>query len=84
VDLSDAPTSATLRGRNRLVSRSPLIWSGPADGIARSLVAITERLASLILHARITPADRRADLARNTGAYAARLVSFLMRAVGPD
>jgi hypothetical protein len=35
------------------------------------------------MHALITPAGRRTDLARNAGAYAARLVSFLMRAVGP-
>ncbi len=27
-DLSDAPTRATLRGRNKVVSRSPVIWTG--------------------------------------------------------
>jgi hypothetical protein len=27
----------------------------------------------------ITPADRRADLARDTGAYVTRLVDFLLR-----
>jgi len=35
------------------------------------------------MHALVTPADRRADLARNTGAYAAQLVGFLLRAVTP-
>jgi hypothetical protein len=36
-----------------------------------------------MMHAMVTPDDRRADLARNTGAYAAQLVSFLLRAVTP-
>jgi hypothetical protein len=36
-----------------------------------------------MMHAMVTPDDRRADLARNVGAYAARLVSFLLRAVTP-
>jgi len=36
-----------------------------------------------MMHALITPADRRADLARNTGAYVTRLVDFLLRAVTP-
>src|ERR1035441_3885806 len=34
-DLSDAPTSATLRGRNRLASRSPGIWSSIVAPVAR-------------------------------------------------
>lgn len=34
-----------------------------------------------MMHALTTPADRRADLARNTGTQAARLVSFLLDAV---
>jgi len=36
-----------------------------------------------MMHALIPPADRRADLARNTGAYVTRLVDFLLRAVTP-
>jgi hypothetical protein len=36
-----------------------------------------------MMHAMVTPDDRRADLARCTGAYAAQLVSFLLRAVTP-
>lgn len=36
-----------------------------------------------MMHALITPADQRADLVRNTGPYATRLVDFLMRAVTP-
>jgi hypothetical protein len=38
-------------------------------------------IGGAMMHALITPADRRADLARNTGAHAAELVSFLLRAV---
>ena len=36
-----------------------------------------------MMHALITPADRRGDLARNSGAYVTRLVDFLLRAVVP-
>jgi hypothetical protein len=36
-----------------------------------------------MMHAMVTPDDRRADLARSTGTYAAQLVSFLLRAVTP-
>ena len=39
--------------------------------------------ARAMMHALITPGDRWADLARNTGAHAAGLVSFLLRAVPP-
>src|SRR6476661_8622284 len=39
--------------------------------------------ARAMVHAMVTPDDRRADLARSTGAYAAQLVSFLLRAVTP-
>src|SRR5262245_28968369 len=35
-DLSDAPTRATLRGRNRLVSRSMVIWEGIASSSGTS------------------------------------------------
>jgi hypothetical protein len=42
--LSDAPTSATLRGRKRLVSRSPVMWSG----------------MTAMMHDMVTPDDRRA------------------------
>lgn len=38
-------------------------------------------IGGAMMHAMVTPADRRADLARNTGAYADRLVDFLLRAV---
>jgi AcrR family transcriptional regulator len=34
-----------------------------------------------MMHAMTTPPDRRADLARNLGAYAEQLVTFLLRAV---
>jgi hypothetical protein len=40
-------------------------------------------LDTLIGGAIVTPDDRRADLARSTGSYAAHLVSFLLRAVTP-
>jgi hypothetical protein len=40
-------------------------------------------IGGAMMHALITPADRRADLARNTGAHASELVSFLLRAVTP-
>src|SRR6478752_3268370 len=40
-------------------------------------------IGGAMMHAMITPDDRRADLARSTGAYAAQLVSFLLRAVTP-
>ncbi len=60
-------------------------------GIGRGEIApdtsVTLLLDTLIggamMHAMVTPDDRRADLARNTGAYAAQLVSFLLRAVTP-
>jgi hypothetical protein len=34
-----------------------------------------------MMHALVTPDERRADLARNIAVYAAELVSFLLRAV---
>jgi AcrR family transcriptional regulator len=40
-------------------------------------------IGGAMMHAMVTPDDRRADLARSTGAYAAQLVSFLLRAVTP-
>jgi hypothetical protein len=40
-------------------------------------------IGGAMMHAMVTPDDRRADLARNTGAYAAQLVGFLLRAVTP-
>jgi AcrR family transcriptional regulator len=40
-------------------------------------------MGGAMMHAMVTPDDRRADLARGTGAYAAQLVSFLLRAVTP-
>ena len=60
-------------------------------GIDRSELAadtsVTLLLDTLIggamMHAMVTPDDRRAELARSTGAYAAQLVSFLLRAVTP-
>jgi hypothetical protein len=38
-------------------------------------------IGGAMMHALVTPAGRRADLARNTGAYVAGLVDFLLRAV---
>ncbi len=60
-------------------------------GIGRGEIApdtsVTLLLDTLVggamMHALVTPAGRRADLARNTGAYTAQLVSFLLRAVTP-
>jgi AcrR family transcriptional regulator len=50
-------------------------------------ISVTLLLDTLIggamMHALITPDDRRADLARNAGPYAGQLVSFLLRAVTP-
>ena len=40
-------------------------------------------IGGAMMHAMVTPDDRRADLARSTRAYAAQLVSFLLRAVTP-
>jgi AcrR family transcriptional regulator len=40
-------------------------------------------MGGAMMHAMVTPDDRRADLARSSGAYAAQLVSFLLRAVTP-
>jgi AcrR family transcriptional regulator len=40
-------------------------------------------MGGAMMHAMVTPDDRRADLARSTRAYAAQLVSFLLRAVTP-
>ena len=58
-------------------------------GIARGEVApdtsatlLLDTLTSgAMMHALITPADRQADLARNSGAYVIRLVDFLLGAV---
>jgi AcrR family transcriptional regulator len=58
-------------------------------GIGRGEIApdtsVTLLLDTLIggamMHAMVTPDERRADLARNTAAYASQLVGFLMRAV---
>jgi AcrR family transcriptional regulator len=40
-------------------------------------------MGGAMMHAMVTPDDRRADLARSTRAYADQLVSFLLRAVTP-
>jgi AcrR family transcriptional regulator len=40
-------------------------------------------MGGAMMHAMVTPDDRRADLARSIRAYAAQLVSFLLRAVTP-
>jgi AcrR family transcriptional regulator len=40
-------------------------------------------MGGAMMHAMVTPDDRRADLARGIRAYAAQLVSFLLRAVTP-
>jgi hypothetical protein len=58
-------------------------------GIGRGEIApgtsVTLLLDTLIggamMHALVTPDERRADLARNIAVYAAELVSFLLRAV---
>jgi AcrR family transcriptional regulator len=47
-----------------------------------SVTLLLDTLAGgAMMHAMSTPADRRAELARNTRAYAERLVDFLLRAV---
>ena len=87
--MSDAPTSATLRGRNRLVSRSPVIWKGMTVSSlylrwnGKEALLLDTLIGGAMMHAMVTPDDRRADLARSTGSYAAHLVSFLLRAVTP-
>ena len=60
-------------------------WWPTVAGLSWAAAALTTILAlgGAMMHAMVTPDDRRADLARSTGSYAAPLVSFLLRAVPP-
>ena len=73
-----------LRRAQALAARA-IVRRGIGRGEVAPDTSVTLLLDTLIggamMHALITPEDRKADLARNTAAYAGQLVSFLMRAV---
>ena len=73
--------------RAQVLAARAIVRRGIGRGELAPDTSVTLLLDALIggamMHALITPADRRADLARNTGAHAAELVSFLLRAVTP-
>ncbi len=76
-----------MRRAQTLAARA-IVRRGIDRGELAAGTSVTLLLDTLVggamMHALSTPADQRADLARNTSAYAARLVSFLLRAVaGP-
>ncbi len=73
--LRDSQTRAARAIVRRGIDRGEL----PA-GISVTLLLDT-LVGGAMMHALSTPAGRRADLARNTGRHAARLVDFLLRAV---
>jgi len=61
----------------RGISRGELAAGTPVTLLLDTLVG------GAMMHATSMPDDRRADLARSTGAHARRLVDFLLRAVTP-
>ena len=71
--------------RAQVLAARAIVRRGIGRGEIAPDTSVTLLLDTLIggamMHALVTPADRRADLARNTGTYAAQLVSFLLRAV---
>ncbi len=71
--------------RDQVLAARAIVRRGIGRGELAPGTSVTLLLDTLIggamMHAMITPPDRRAVLARNTGGYAARLVGFLMRAV---
>jgi AcrR family transcriptional regulator len=71
--------------RAQVLAARAIVRRGISRGEIAPDTSVTLLLDTLIggamMHALVTPADRRADLARNTGAYAAQLVGFLLRAV---
>jgi len=75
---------ARMRQAQVLAARA-IVRRGMGRGEIAPDTSVTLLLDTLVggamMHAMATPEDRRADLARHTGAYAAQLVSFLMRAV---
>ena len=77
---------AQMRHAQVLAARA-IVRRGIDRGEIAADTSVTLLLDTLIggamMHAMVTPDDRRADLARSTGAYAAQLVSFLLRAVTP-
>ena len=77
---------AQMRHAQVLAARA-IVRRGIDRGEIAADTSVTLLLDALIggamMHAMVTPDDRRADLARSTGAYAAQLVSFLLRAVTP-
>lgn len=71
----------------RVLAARAIVRRGIDRGELAPDTSVTLLLDTLIggamMHAMVTPDDRRADLARSTGAHAAQLVSFLLRAVTP-
>ena len=71
--------------RSQVLAARALVRRGKERGELDPGTSATLLLDTLtggaMMHAMTTPPDRRADLARNLGAYAEQLVSFLLRAV---
>jgi AcrR family transcriptional regulator len=71
--------------RAEILAARAIVRRGISRGEIAPGTSVTLLLDTLaggaMMHAMSTPADRRADLARNIGTHAERLVDFLMRAV---
>jgi len=74
--------------RAQVLAARAIVRRGIGRGEVAPDTSVTLLLDTLVggamMHALATPAERQADLARNTGAYAAQLVGFLLRAVTPS
>jgi AcrR family transcriptional regulator len=77
----DAMRRAQTRAARAIVRRG--VDRGEVAADTSATLLLDALVGGAMMHALVTPSDRRADLARNTGAYAAELVSFLLRAVTP-
>ncbi len=71
--------------RAQVLAARAIVRRGIDRGELAAGTSVTLLLDTLVggamMHALSTPADKRADLARNIGAHATRLVNFLLRAV---
>jgi AcrR family transcriptional regulator len=79
-----ADHTAAMRHAQTLAARA-IVRRGIDRGELPASTSVTLLLDTLVggamMHALSTPADKRADLTRNSGAHAARLVDFLLHAV---
>jgi hypothetical protein len=75
----EAMRLAQIRAARAIVRRG--IRRGEAAPGTSATLLLNTLIGGAMMFALSTPEDRRADLARNTGAQARRLVDFLLRAV---